>query len=105
MKQGLVLCVRSDPAYRDAKAPTIDGSLHRPCAWCKVDLLVAPSTWALETTGKAKLTFACNPCGQAEVARRGVEELGIAPDAFKDGSPYSRRRRSELEAHGFKDVT
>lgn len=96
----LALCARSNPSFGDRVfiRPDITPE-HRPCSECSEDLLVAPSTLAMPG-----VILACNPCGQALVADRGVKKLGIAPGALNTNTPEDRRRRSTLEAHGFRDV-
>ncbi|MGZ4745674.1 MAG: hypothetical protein ACXVYY_01190 [Oryzihumus sp.] len=99
----LVACARvhsADPVLVKA------GSQVRTCYECGEDVWVAPSTLALENTWR--LLFACNPCTKAEMARavqdgRDIERY-IAPGALKDDTPADRRRRNELEAHGFRDL-
>jgi hypothetical protein len=106
VKDALALCARSDPKYGDRIAPRAhDQALHRPCADCGADLLVAPTTIAMESQPGVNLVLKCNPCGNADVAQRGAKALGIAPGALAGGTPDERRRRSELEAHGFRTIT
>lgn len=105
MKQALALCARSDPKYGDRIAPHAHTmALHRPCASCGADLLVAPTTAAMEDDPNINLVLKCNPCGNADVASRGAKALGIAPGALRADTPDNRRRRSELEAHGFREI-
>lgn len=96
------MCARSDPKYGDkiVRRPGLV-PLHRPCTDCGVDLLVAPSTAAMEA--RITVVYKCNPCSKAEIAVRGVNKFGIAPGALR--SPEDARRRNELEAHGFRDIT
>jgi len=105
MKDALALCARSDPKYGDAKVvrPGLVPE-HRPCADCGEDLLVARTTLAMGEAPDVNLVLKCNPCGNADVAVRGVKTLGIAPGALQGVTPDERRRRNELEAHGFRDV-
>lgn len=104
-REALALCARSDKKFGDQVVipPTVVPE-HRPCADCGEDLLVAPSTLKMAENPGLNVTFKCNPCGNAEVAVRGADKLGIAPGALPPTTPDNRRRRSELEAHGFKDV-
>jgi hypothetical protein len=103
--RGIVLCARSDPGHGDVTGGAdISSAIHKPCEFCQEDLLISPTSAALEGA-----VYACNPCGRATVAEqvrtRGiVPALRIAPGALEPTTPDNRRRRSELEAHGFTDL-
>lgn len=103
MKKALVLCARRDPRFNDRVAQeALTQALTRNCAGCGEELYVAPNTARQETV--LDLEYRCNPCGNASVAARGTRQLGILPGALPATTPDNRRRRSELEAHGFRDI-
>lgn len=77
---------------------------ERPCAGtCGRTIVVAPSTLAIPG-----VVTMCNDCGRgaaaASVAAGLVPDLRIPPGALRRDTPEDRRRRNELEAHGFRDL-
>lgn len=103
MKEALALCARKDPKFGDRSVIRPGLVPHyRPCSDCGEELIVSATTLAMGDDPNVKLTLKCNPCGNKEVAKRGAHALGIAPGALQGVTPDERRRRNELEAHGFK---
>lgn len=101
--RALALCAKTDGTDRVMLKP---GAEKRNCEQCGVEIWVAPTTLAIPAE---TIILACNPCGRALAAGqvlRGEKppELRIAPGALKDQTPDDRRRRNELEAHGFSDL-
>jgi hypothetical protein len=103
-RTALVTCARvgtDDPRVLKPGVTT-----DKRCAQCRALLWVSPTTLAMEP--EMDLIFACNPCGQAmeQLANQWNKPLDhlIAPGALRDDTPADRRRRNELEAHGFRDL-
>lgn len=100
----IVLCAKPNS---DHLAKDTSGCVIRPCHFCKADLVVSPST---QRQGD-KVTLACNDCGKAAVMLSVAKhpetpvELGILPGALAKDVPDDRRRRNELEARGFRQMT
>lgn len=99
---GLVLCAAVGSDHVLLKP----GAERRPCQGvCGGEVWVSPTTLAMGT-----VTLMCNDCGKAAIRAQVAKDprqidLRIAPGALRDDTPADRRRRNELEAHGFQDST
>lgn len=105
IKKALVVCSRVNHPQDN---PTLKpGAQQRNCVHCGARVWVSPTTLALQA--KVDLTITCPPCGNSlaiaeSIANNAAIELVIAPGALRDPTPSDRRRRNELEAHGFRDI-
>lgn len=101
MSNALVLC---------ARVGTSDAVLLKPgvkavkCGGCGVMVWASPTSLALPN-----VTLMCHPCGKAAVMAQQQQdprkiEMLIAPGALEDDTDADRRRRSELEAFGFRNA-